>query len=82
MMELDVKNMTCGHCVHAVSGAVKSVDPAANVQVDLERGRVRVEGQRSEGELIAALQLAGYPGVVPGAQAPAAAARRTGCCCV
>ncbi len=81
MIELDVKNMTCGHCVRAVSGAVNSVDPAAKVQVDLESGRVLVDGQRSEGELIAALQLAGYPSAVAGAQAPATAAKRTGCCC-
>ncbi len=31
MIELRVDGMTCGHCVSAVTGAVKSVDPEANV---------------------------------------------------
>lgn len=35
MIELHVDGMTCGHCVSAVTRAVKSVDPQANVQVDL-----------------------------------------------
>ena len=87
MIELDVKNMTCGGCVRAVSGAVNDVDPGAKVQVDLEHGRVQVDGQRSSAELIGALQEAGYPSVVAGAQvsaAPtpdAAAAKKSGCCC-
>jgi len=51
------------------------------VQVDLERGRVLIHGHRSAVELIDALQEAGYPSMVSGAQAPAAAAKRTGCCC-
>ena len=88
MIELDVKNMTCGGCVRAASGAVNDVDPGAKVQVDLEHGRVQVDGQRSSAELIGALQEAGYPSVVAGAQAPAAAAttaavtaKKAGCCC-
>ena len=87
MIELDVKNMTCGGCVRAVSGAVNSVDPGAKVQVDLEHGRVHVDGQRSAADLIGALQEAGYQSVVAGAQAPAAAtaaapaAKKAGCCC-
>lgn len=46
MIELDVKNMTCGRCVRAVSAAVNAVDTAAIVEVDLERGRVLIDGQR------------------------------------
>ena len=81
MIELDVKNMTCGHCVRAVSGAVDSVDPAAKVQVDLARGRVFIDGQRPAAELIDALQAAGYPSVVADALAPVASAKRTSGCC-
>lgn len=82
MIELDVKNMTCGHCVRAVCGAVNAIDPAAKVQVELERGRVLVDGQRSSAELISALQEAGYPSSIAGAQpSEAAAPRKTGCCC-
>ena len=40
MTELKVSNMSCSHCVGAVTRAVKSIDPQADVQVDLETGRV------------------------------------------
>ena len=36
MIEFRVEGMTCGHCVSAVTRAVKAVDPEANVRVDLE----------------------------------------------
>ena len=35
-----VQGMTCGHCVRAVTEAVKSVDPQAEVKVDLATGKV------------------------------------------
>jgi copper chaperone len=56
--------MTCGHCVRAVTQAVKTVDPEAEVRVDLGSKRVRVESQRPAGELIRALDAAGYPAAV------------------
>jgi copper chaperone len=61
MVELNVANMTCGHCVRAVTQAVKTVDPEAEVQVDLGSKRVRVDGQGSAEELVRALGTAGYP---------------------
>ena len=80
MIELNVKDMTCGQCVAAVTRAVKAADPRANVEVDLESKRVRVEGGRSADALIRSLSEAGYAAVPAGTQAPAAAARK-GCCC-
>lgn len=80
MIELRVDGMTCGHCVSAVMGAVKSVDPEANVQVDLEGKRVRVDGGRSSTDALSrALGEAGYPASSAGGPAPAA--RKSGCCC-
>lgn len=80
MIELSVTGMTCGHCVSAVTRAVKAVDPQANVQVDLGSKRVRVDGGSSVGELIRALDAAGYPALPAGTQA-SAAGRKGGCCC-
>ncbi len=40
-MELKVAGMTCGHCVRAVTGAIQAKDPAAKVEVLLDRGLVR-----------------------------------------
>lgn len=80
MIELNVNGMTCGHCVSAVTRAIKSVDPQADVQVDLASKRVRVEGRSSGGELMQALEAAGYPAAPAGTHAPAAA-RKGGCGC-
>jgi len=79
MIELNVKEMTCGHCVGAVTRAVKSVDPSAAVQVDLPSGRVRIEGRSAAGQLIKALDDAGYP--ASPAQGAASPTPRKGCCC-
>ena len=35
MQVFSVEGMTCGHCVKAVTQAIKSQDPAAEVTVDL-----------------------------------------------
>jgi copper chaperone len=80
MIELRVEGMTCGHCVSAVTRAVKAVDPEANVQVDLGTGRVRVDGRSSADALGKAIAEAGYPAMPAGAQAPAAAREKGGCC--
>ena len=79
MTELRVGNMTCGHCVSAVTRAVRSVDPRAEVQVDLARGSVTVDGQSEAGELVKAISEAGYPATV--ADSKAAPPPRKGCCC-
>jgi copper chaperone len=76
MIEFTVQNMTCEHCVRAVSEAIGSVDPQAGVEVDLRTGRVRVEARSASGPIIGALQQAGYPALLADAPATAASARR------
>ena len=78
MIDLNVKHMTCGHCVSAVTRAVKSVDSAADVRVDLGGKRVHVESETAANEFIAALAEAGYE-AVPSAK-PHAATASKGCC--
>lgn len=80
MVELEVKEMTCGHCVSSVTRAVKSLDPRAEVQVDLDQGRVRVESGDSPARLIEALGEAGYPAAVATAPTPSAGSRKGSCC--
>ena len=53
-MLLEVRKMTCNHCVRAVTAAVHGVDPSASVDVDLGRGTVRIEGDATEAEAAAA----------------------------
>lgn len=59
-MELTIKDMTCGHCAGVVTKAVKEVDTAAHVTVDLETRIVRIESSREAGEFLSAIQEAGY----------------------
>ena len=42
MIALDVKNMSCQHCVKSVTGAIQSLDAGAAVQVDLQTGKVQI----------------------------------------
>jgi copper chaperone len=79
MIELDVKGMTCGHCVAAVTRAIRAVDPQARVDVDVAAGRVRVQGSSAPQALTRALGGAGYPAAPSAGAASEAPAKR--CCC-
>jgi len=62
-LTLPVVGMRCGHCVHAVSAALRAVPGVAAVEVDLERGMAEVtlgDPPAARGELVAAVEAAGY----------------------
>lgn len=61
MHALKVEGMTCGHCAARVTQAVKSIDPAARVEIDLAGKRVRLESGCSLADIAEALTEAGYP---------------------
>jgi copper chaperone CopZ len=63
VIEMNVKDMTCNHCVGVVTRTVKAIDPNAEVQVDLPSKRVSVQTSSSFDELARALNEAGYPAV-------------------
>lgn len=44
MHEFHLPDMTCGHCASKVSVTLKLVDPACDIEVDLARHRVSVNG--------------------------------------
>jgi copper chaperone len=56
----DVKGMSCGHCVQAVTGAVRALDPQAQVKVDLPTGKVEVQSQQDRAALASAIREEGY----------------------
>ncbi|MCZ8257189.1 MAG: heavy-metal-associated domain-containing protein [Polaromonas sp.] len=60
-MEFNIPAMSCGHCVGAVTQAVKSLDPAAQVTVDLASKKVVVQSSQDQRTVAAALAEAGYP---------------------
>jgi copper chaperone CopZ len=70
MIHFDVPDMSCGHCVAAITRAVQAVDPQARVEVDLAARRVRVDPAQADADaLAAAIRDAGY------APSPVTAAR-------
>lgn len=58
--QFTVSGMSCGHCVRAVTEAVKEVDPAAGVQVDLGHKSVVVQSAVDRATLGGAITAAGY----------------------
>ncbi|MNJ87794.1 Copper chaperone CopZ [compost metagenome] len=61
MYELQVKEMSCGHCVSMVTKTVIGVDAAAKVEIDLAQGKVRVQSNADLQEIAEAITEAGYP---------------------
>ncbi|MCW5634438.1 MAG: heavy-metal-associated domain-containing protein [Rubrivivax sp.] len=60
MLDLQIPNMTCGHCVRAVTEAVKAADPQATVTIDLPTHQVRIETTAPREAVVAQLVEAGY----------------------
>ncbi|MCY4755033.1 heavy-metal-associated domain-containing protein [Pelomonas aquatica] len=81
MIDFEVRDMSCGHCVGAITQALKAVDGDAEVQIDLGTHRVQVEaGSASAQELAEAIREAGYTPVPAAAAAPAGARAAKSCC--
>lgn len=55
-----VRGMTCGHCEKAVVLAIKTLDPAADVQADRTQNRVDITSELSQEALASAIQEEGY----------------------
>ena len=67
MITFQVQDMTCGHCVAALTRAVPPPDPGPPVTVDLAAHRVGIEPVRADGPALArAIEEAGYTPVVIG----------------
>jgi len=60
-----VPDMSCGHCVAAITKAVKTVDPDASVEVDLATHHVSVTGTDEHAKIDAAIREAGYTPSAP-----------------
>ncbi len=58
--QLQVKGMSCQHCVKAVTKAVQAQDPDATVAVDLPQGTVTVQTTLSRAATSQAISDEGY----------------------
>ncbi|MFG6459342.1 heavy-metal-associated domain-containing protein [Roseateles sp. BYS96W] len=61
MYRFNLPDMSCGHCVAAVTQALKEADARAGVQVDLATRTAQVDSTLPRDTLSAALAEAGYP---------------------
>lgn len=61
MIELNLPDMSCGHCASTVTQTCKLVDPGAKVEIDLNGKKVRIESTEQRHEFEEALTQAGYP---------------------
>jgi copper chaperone len=55
-----VNGMSCGGCAASVERAIKATTPGVSVQVDLENGRVTVEGVAEDTVVQQAVEEAGF----------------------
>jgi len=61
MITFEVKDMSCGHCVGAITKALQALDAGAQVQIDLASHRVQVEPVTADAaQLGQAIADAGY----------------------
>ena len=59
-LEMKVTSMVCEGCVETVSNAIKKVDPAAQVTIDLPSKVVKVETQEKETAIKEAIVAVGH----------------------
>lgn len=77
MLRYQVDDMSCGHCVQAITAAVKGVDPAAQVAIDLQSKSLEVATTAAGSAVRDAIREAGYTPVEAWEAVPAA----TASCC-
>lgn len=66
MYNFQVSDMTCAHCAATVEKAVKSVDGAARIDIDLRALAVKIESDKPAERFAKAIEDAGYTGELRG----------------
>jgi len=61
MHHFNLPDMSCGHCVAAITEALKAADAQALVRIDREARTAEVDSGLAREALAAALTQAGYP---------------------
>ena len=57
---LEVRGMTCGHCEKAVTQAIKTLDPQAQVRIDRQQNKVEVDSAQPRDAIAQAIAEEGY----------------------
>jgi len=61
MHSFRLPDMSCGHCVAAITAALQAADAQARIAIDLERKTAEVDSALPREALAAVLTEAGYP---------------------
>ncbi len=59
-LQLNIPNLSCGGCANTVTNVIQTLDPQAQVKVDVTTKQVEVTTQASEATMRTALAQAGY----------------------
>jgi copper chaperone len=60
MIDMTIPDMTCGGCARAVSAAIKTVDPTAEIAADVSARKVQIKTFASAAALQQAVVEAGF----------------------
>jgi copper chaperone len=60
MKKIRIEGMTCGHCVASVTKALQQVPGVDRVDINLDLGEAKVDGNPALNALIAAVQNEGF----------------------
>ncbi len=60
MLTLEIPTISCGHCARAITEAVQELDPAARVEVDIDRKRAAIETSAATAAVLARLEEEGF----------------------
>jgi copper chaperone len=60
MLTFTLPQMTCGHCVRAVTQALHALDPQSQVHIDLPTHQLQVQTTAAPAAVVAQLTEAGY----------------------
>lgn len=79
-----VENIKCGGCANSIRKALSAIEGVAAVDVDIEQGEVRVEGEADRAAVAKRLLELGYPerGTASGAGSAAAKAKSFVSCAI
>ncbi len=61
MSSFHLPDMSCGHCVAAITEALKAVDPEVRLEFQREARTVLVQSKLDDARLAEVLAEAGYP---------------------
>jgi copper chaperone len=79
MLTFHVQDMTCGHCIKAITQAVQEVDPSATLEFNLPDHEVRITSVTADAHALhAAMESAGYTPELSRTAVPKAAGKSCG----